>query len=88
MKWSIELGEFDITYKGRTTIKSQALANFLVEIKYSIKSQDENHLSNLQITYTIFKYVEKLTCWILKVDGANNSGRKGLGILLRSPEGK
>ncbi|KAK3014108.1 hypothetical protein RJ639_010287 [Escallonia herrerae] len=31
VNWSVELGEFDIEYKPRTTIKAQALANFIVE---------------------------------------------------------
>lgn len=31
IKWSIELGEFDIKYKPRMVIKAQALANFMVE---------------------------------------------------------
>ncbi|XP_060968756.1 uncharacterized protein LOC133036250 [Cannabis sativa] len=31
IKWSIELGQFDITYHPRTSIKGQALADFLIE---------------------------------------------------------
>ncbi|KAK3032309.1 hypothetical protein RJ639_036266 [Escallonia herrerae] len=31
VNWSIELGEFDIEYKPRTTIKAQALADFIIE---------------------------------------------------------
>ena len=31
-QWAIELGEFDITYKTHTAIKSQALADFIVEM--------------------------------------------------------
>lgn len=32
LKWVVELGEFDITYQNRTTLKSQVLANFVVEM--------------------------------------------------------
>ena len=32
INWSIELSEFEICYKFRTTIKAQALADFLVEL--------------------------------------------------------
>ena len=31
VKWAIELSEFDIRYKPKTTIKGQALANFVME---------------------------------------------------------
>ena len=31
-KWTIELGEHDIHYKPRTSIKGQALADFLTEM--------------------------------------------------------
>ena len=36
-KWAIELGEHDIHYYPRTSIKAQALADFLVEIPDTIK---------------------------------------------------
>ncbi|XP_074565139.1 uncharacterized protein LOC141821675 [Curcuma longa] len=32
IKWTVELGEYDIQYQPRTAIKAQALADFLVEI--------------------------------------------------------
>jgi hypothetical protein len=32
-KWGIELASFDIDYKPRTTIKSQALAKFMADWK-------------------------------------------------------
>ena len=31
MKWAIELSEFDIRYKPKTTIKGQVLADFIME---------------------------------------------------------
>lgn len=31
VNWSIELDEFDITYKPRLVIKAQALADFIIE---------------------------------------------------------
>ncbi|KAL2246834.1 UNVERIFIED_CONTAM: Retrovirus-related Pol polyprotein from transposon [Sesamum indicum] len=32
IKWTVELGEFDITYQGRTAEKAQILVDFMVEI--------------------------------------------------------
>lgn len=32
LKWAIELSEFDIEFRPRTTIKAQALANFITEL--------------------------------------------------------
>ena len=31
LKWVVDLGQFEITYHPRTTIKGQALADFIVE---------------------------------------------------------
>ncbi|KAL0385128.1 UNVERIFIED_CONTAM: Polyprotein P3 [Sesamum radiatum] len=31
VKWAVELGEYDIEYQSRTTVKAQALADFVVE---------------------------------------------------------
>ena len=31
MKWAIEVSEFDIRYKPRTTVKGQVLADFIME---------------------------------------------------------
>lgn len=38
MKWAIELGEHDVDYRSHTDIKSQALADFLVEIPDMFKN--------------------------------------------------
>ena len=32
VKWAMELGEFDVNFQPRTSIKSQALADFVAEI--------------------------------------------------------
>ncbi|KAL0366176.1 UNVERIFIED_CONTAM: Polyprotein P3 [Sesamum radiatum] len=40
VKWAVELREYDIEYQGRTAIKAQALADFIVEFTGE-QSQDE-----------------------------------------------
>lgn len=35
MKWIVELGQFEINYKGQSAIKAQALENFIVELSNS-----------------------------------------------------
>ncbi|XP_025685026.1 uncharacterized protein [Arachis hypogaea] len=42
VKWSVELSEFDITYEGRASIKSQFLADFIVE--FSVPSTTEDYI--------------------------------------------
>ena len=39
LKWEIELSEFDIEYRPRTTIKAQALAGFIVKTTYEDASE-------------------------------------------------
>ena len=60
MKWAIELSEFDITYKPKTTIKGQVLADFVVE--FTSVEPDENAQT-----------MPDFPIWKLFVDGATNS---------------
>ena len=39
--WAIELSEFDVQYHPRTTIKGQAIANFIAEFTNEIGQQAE-----------------------------------------------
>ncbi|XP_015949694.1 uncharacterized protein LOC107474580 [Arachis duranensis] len=40
VKWSVELSEFDIKYEGRTSIKSQVLADFIAEFSVPDTAED------------------------------------------------
>ncbi|PKA54942.1 hypothetical protein AXF42_Ash000778 [Apostasia shenzhenica] len=71
LKWSIELSEYDIKYVPRTTIKAQALADFVAELSTS-EPPLVRHRTNL---------------WSLHIDGASGSQSQGVGILLTSPMG-
>ncbi|KAK3014443.1 hypothetical protein RJ639_010088 [Escallonia herrerae] len=60
--WSIELGEFDIRYKPRPSVKGQALADFIVECTFPI--EDKEPLLPAQ---------PELFTWTLFVDGSSNT---------------
>jgi hypothetical protein len=46
-KWGIELASFDIDYKPRTAIKSQALAEFMVDWKEAQETTRVIHLKRI-----------------------------------------
>ncbi|KAK3022920.1 hypothetical protein RJ639_046464 [Escallonia herrerae] len=74
VNWSVELGEFDIQYQPHTTIKAQALADFIVECTLP---EDPSQLVISEVTDP----------WNLYVDSSSAVGSSGTGIILISPEG-
>ena len=74
MKWAIELSEFDIRYKPKTTIKGQILADFFMEFTIAELAENTQTEANLSI-------------WRLSVDGTSNTKGSGAGLILTSPEG-
>ena len=74
MKWAIELSEFDIRYKPKTTIKGQVLADFVMEFTLAELAEATQLMSDLPI-------------WRLSVDGAANAQGSGAGQILTSPDG-
>ena len=74
IKWAIELSEFDIIYKTRTTIKGQILADFIMEFTPAEPAEATQLTPDLPI-------------WRLSVDGAANAPRSGAGLILTSPDG-
>ncbi|KAK3007276.1 hypothetical protein RJ639_015824 [Escallonia herrerae] len=73
LNWLVELGEFDIQYKPRTTIKAQALADFIVKCTLP-EDPPQLVISEVQDS------------WNLYVDGSSAIGNSGAGIILISPE--
>ena len=70
-KWAIVLAAHNILYEPRTTIKSQALADFTVdwaETQYLSPAPDSTH-------------------WQMHFDGSKMCGGLGAGIVLTSPKG-
>ena len=70
-KWAIELLSFDITYKPRRAIKSQVLADFIVEWTEAELPKEYGAYSN----------------WIMHFDGSKMLAGLGAGIVLTSPTG-
>ena len=74
IKWAIELSEFDIEYKPRTTIKGKILAYFITEF---------NPVEPTEAT----QLTPDLPIWRLSVDRAANTQGSGAGLILTSPDG-
>nr|GFA88012.1 reverse transcriptase domain-containing protein [Tanacetum cinerariifolium] len=73
-KWSVMLGEHNITYRPRTSVKGQIPTDFLTEIP------DENPSAAL-VAET------QQDPWTLLTDGSSCVDVSGAGLLLTSPEG-
>ncbi|XP_070014635.1 uncharacterized protein [Nicotiana sylvestris] len=79
-KWAIELSEYEITYQPRTAIKSQVLADFVVDFSQSMQLEAEKELQ-------VFNGANPGT-WTLFTDGSSNVKDAGLGIVLVPPTGE
>lgn len=66
VKWSVELGEFDIEYRPRIAIKGQAVANFVTELTTSA-SQEKT---------------AKPKPWEIYVNGPSNREVGGVGVVI------
>lgn len=71
IQWSVELGEFEIEYKPRSTIKAQVLTDFIPDYTYlRLKEVPQ----------------QEPKPWILQVDGSSTKEANGAGLILTSPE--
>jgi ribonuclease HI len=71
-KWAVELGALNIDFKPRTTIKSQALVDFMAEWR-------ENQLPTP---------TERPEHWVMYFDGSLKLEGTGAGVLLIAPTGE
>ncbi|KAI3715934.1 hypothetical protein L6452_22926 [Arctium lappa] len=74
-KWNIYLSSYDIYYKPRTSIKSQTLADIVVDFSPEFDLQTEPVAILNDAT------------WTLHVDVSSNALVPGLGVVLKSPQG-
>nr|AAT75246.1 putative gag-pol precursor [Oryza sativa Japonica Group] len=71
-KWALELMSLNISFKPRTSIKSQALADFLAEWTECQENMPE----------------EKMEYWTMHFDGSKRLTGTGAGVVLISPTGE
>lgn len=67
-KWAVELSEFDIEYRAWTSLKSQVLVDFIVELTPDIPQSED----------------EPEETWTLMVDGASNVKGSSVEVYLKS----
>lgn len=79
-KWAIRLSTFNISNDSRTTIKSQALTDFVADFNPNLMALAEEEFRH--VTYVIDHQ-----SWSLFIDGASNVNGTGLGLILKSPQG-
>ncbi|GAV63240.1 RVT_3 domain-containing protein [Cephalotus follicularis] len=74
IKWSVELGEYDVKFEARPAIKSQVLANFIGDNTPTKCMEEDPSESERGI-------------WKLSVDGSSCITGSGAGLVLMSPDG-
>ncbi|XP_077232281.1 uncharacterized protein LOC143868183 [Tasmannia lanceolata] len=78
INWAVELRKFDIQVRPHPIIKSQVLADFVVECMAPTEDfARQEEIKDEQ---------EKQYPWMLFVDGSVNAGRRGAGLVLAGPD--
>ncbi|GJV10992.1 reverse transcriptase domain-containing protein [Tanacetum coccineum] len=77
LKWKFELEAFDITYRPRTSIRSQVLADFIAE-----KPDKKEPPAGIQTEEAVPEP------WVLFTDGSSCLEGSGARLILTNPEGK
>ncbi|GKC87333.1 hypothetical protein Tco_1147982, partial [Tanacetum coccineum] len=77
-KWVIELGEHEIKFRGRNSIKGQILADFLAETPPKKDKEIKDGEAKR-------KEPEPENAWKLFTDGASSSDGCGAGLMLVNP---
>ena len=80
-KWAIKLSEFDISYQLRTSIKGQALTDFLVECSWT----DDPPVDEPETPS--FESADLGSVWVIHVDDVSNAQESGAGMILTGLDG-
>ncbi|XP_074327818.1 uncharacterized protein LOC141665734 [Apium graveolens] len=86
LKWTVELGQFEVDYKPRTAIKCQALADFVLEFPPHQEVEQGALVVIPSAEEVGLESQNSALWWSLFVDGASNGDGAGAGIELISPE--
>ena len=78
VKWSVELSEFDLSYRPRGAIKAQALAEFVVD-----RAEPGEEILEEQP----MEQEKPEGVWLVMVDGSCGEQGSGAGVVIQSPEG-
>ena len=71
VQWAIELSQFDIEYHPRTTIKTQALADFIAKFTFT-NEVNPNHEAER---------------WTIQTNGSLTQRRGGVGVVITTHDG-
>ena len=78
-KWAIALSAYDIQFRPRKAIKSQALANFVADFSQELEKLADDEVAKINQVND--------DSMILFVDGSSNFRCAGLDIVLKPPQG-
>ena len=78
VKGSVELSEFDITYRPIGAIKAEALTNFVVDYTEPEEGVYEEQSAEQERPEGV---------WLIMVDGSRSEQESGAEVVIRSPEG-
>ena len=89
-KWAIELGKFNIKFMPRTTIKGQAIADFMAEFTYLTKALSvATDMLSISVGHKKGdEPTDPSNVWSLRIDGSSNVKGSGTGVILESPTGE
>ncbi|XP_074300246.1 uncharacterized protein LOC141631481 [Silene latifolia] len=79
-KWSVHLSGYDLQFEPRTTIKSQALADFVSDFCPATRGEAEEGMLTIMGS-------QDSEIWTIYIDGASNARGTSVGLVLRSPNG-
>ena len=84
------MGEFDIKFMPRTTIRGQVVTDFVAEFSYLTKvlGGENATLSTSEKQPVDNDPTDPSNVWNLIIDGSSNVNGSGTGIVLKSPTGE